>query len=269
MRQDAMKNYQWNANDYAKHSGAQLNWARELLAKLHLQGQERVLDIGCGEGKITVEIAQAVPKGSVLGIDSSAVMVRSAQECFSNTQVCNLLFMECDARQMKFAGEFDVVFSNAALHWIIDHRPVVLGIQHALKKKGKLLLQMGGKGNAADILDVFDDVLRQPAWAAYFEGFTFPYGFYAPEQYEQWLSQAGLVPLRLELIPKVMVQPNAEALKGWIRTTWLPYTQRLPEDKQEIFIQEIAERYVGKMPPNVQGEIQVNMVRLEIEAIKE
>src|SRR4051812_48653879 len=114
----------WDANEYAKHSSVQQHWARELIDKLAWRGDERVLDIGCGDGKVTAEIARAaVPRGSVLGIDSAPQMIRFASEHFAD--VPNLRFRQMDASDIALRGQFDVVFSNAALHWVIDHRPVL------------------------------------------------------------------------------------------------------------------------------------------------
>ena len=109
-----------------------------------------------------------------------------------------------DARKLTFKEQFDRVFSNAVLHWITDHRPVLEGVQRSLKLGGGLLFQMGGKGNAQAILAMLDDLLMVHSWSAFFDGFTFPYGFHAPEEYDVWLREAGLKPERVELLQKDM-----------------------------------------------------------------
>ncbi|MFQ5544179.1 MAG: class I SAM-dependent methyltransferase, partial [Nitrospiria bacterium] len=85
-----MSNYHWNAEDYAKHASAQQSWARELIAKLKLHGHENVLDIGCGDGKITAEIAAALPNGSVVGIDSADSMIKLARKAYARNKYPNL-----------------------------------------------------------------------------------------------------------------------------------------------------------------------------------
>ena len=110
----------WNAVDYAKNSLAQLAWARELMEKLLLRGNESLLDIGCGDGKITAQLASATT-GYVLGIDSSSGMIQIASEKFSDTNYPNLSFAQMDAADIQLSEKFDVAFSNAALHWIGDH----------------------------------------------------------------------------------------------------------------------------------------------------
>ncbi|NET62062.1 MAG: class I SAM-dependent methyltransferase, partial [Symploca sp. SIO2E6] len=127
------KPYNWDALDYAKSSSAQQIWARELIAKLNLQGNERVLDIGCGDGKITAEIANLVSDGSVVGIDNSEAMVQLAKTRYPISAFPNLQFHYADACQLPFEQEFTVIFSNAALHWIQDHLSVVQGISNSLQ----------------------------------------------------------------------------------------------------------------------------------------
>ena len=138
--------YQWNARDYAAQSSAQQKWAEELIAKLHLSGEERVLDIGCGDGKVTAKIADELPRGSALGVDSSEGMIQYARETFPSGRYANLAFEVADARCLSFAGEFDIVFSNACLHWITGHQPVLESVRRSLKPGGRIFLQMGGTG---------------------------------------------------------------------------------------------------------------------------
>ena len=256
---------EWNAADYHKNSASQQNWAHELIEKLQIKGDERILDIGCGDGKITAEIAQMVPDGSVVGIDSSEEMVSFAGKSFTAP---NLTFMAMDARSLTFENECDIVFSNATLHWVVDHRPVLQGISRALTNGGRCLLQMGGKGNAAAVTDIVQSVPIIGKWGAYFKGMSFPYGFYEPDNYIPWLKEAGLTSLRAELIPRDMVQNGPDGLAGWFRTTWMPFTHRIPEDLRESFITDVVQEYIASYPIDDQGLVHVPMVRLEVEAVK-
>jgi trans-aconitate methyltransferase len=237
------------------------------MQKLDLKGSERVLDIGCGDGKVTAELASHLPAGFVLGVDNSKEMIRLARERYAGRD-SHLQFKVADARRLPFENEFDLVFSNAALHWVIDHSPVLEGIQRALRRPGRALLQMGGHGNAAGILSVLEELMSVQRWAAYFRNFRFPYGFYTPQQYTRWLQGANLDARRVELIPKRMLHQGAEGLAAWIRSTWLPFTQRVPEPQREAFIEELVARYIQDHPPDDRDRIEVAMVRLEVEAAK-
>ena len=259
--------YKWDANEYQKSSSAKQKWAMELINKLKLKGSETVLDIGCGDGKITAEIATYLERGCILGIDSSVDMIELAGKTFTKEDHPNLNFKVKDFQDIDYKSEFELIFSNAALHWIKGHADILKRIQESLKPDGRILIQMGGKGNAKKILDLADEMIKTTKWNQYFRGFSFPYGFYEPSEYENWLHEANLKPLRVELIYKVMVQKEIDGLKSWIRTVWMPYTQRIPQNRRENFIEELAENYINKYPADDNGLIHVDMVRLEVEAV--
>jgi trans-aconitate 2-methyltransferase len=261
-------NYNWNAQDYAKNSQNQQRWAQELIPKLKLQGNESLLDIGCGDGKITAELARCLPKGKAVGVDSSPEMINLAKTAFPPTEYLNLSFQRMDARQLNFQNEFDIAFSNAALHWIVDQKAVLAGVKRSLKSDGRLLFQMAGKGNAKDILCIINDLLNVKTWSQYFTGMTFPYGFYDKNEYRAFLVQAGLVPIRVELFDRDMKHQGAEGLAGWVRTTWLPFTDRLPEELRAKFVAEIVQRYLSEHPADAEGVVHVGMMRIEVEAFK-
>jgi trans-aconitate 2-methyltransferase len=258
----------WNAAEYAANSAVQQAWARELIAKLKLRGGEHVLDVGCGDGKVTAEIARAVPHGSVLGVDASRQMIAFAKKTFPATKNQKLKFRVVDARQLRFANKFDVVFSNAALHWVDDHQAILRGASGVLKPGGRLIVSCGGKGNAQDVFVALRPVMRQAHWRKFFCQMPRPYFFYAPQDYEKWLPRFGFKSGRVELVPKDATYHRAERFAAWLRTTWLPYTQRVPEKLRDEFIAAVAERYVAKHPADESGNIHVRMVRLEIDAVK-
>lgn len=104
--------------------------------------------------------------------------------------------------------------------------------------------------------------------AQVFYGFYIPLRFLTPEEYGPWLKETGLAAIRVKLIEKDMTQEGPEGLSGWIRTTWLPYTLRVPEEERTAFIHEIVEDYLKRYPLDTEGKAHVQMVRLEVEAKK-
>jgi trans-aconitate methyltransferase len=260
--------HKWNPEEYAKHSSAQLAWARELIARLELRGDESVLDVGSGDGKVTAEIAAALPRGRVVGIDASREMVEFARAHYEEAKFPNLEFVSMDARQIELNRRFDIVFSNAALHWIEDHPAVLNGLGRAMRPGGRLIVSCGGRGNAVEILEAVRDVMTKDRWRKYFDAFAFPYHFYGPEEYSRWLPEAGFSPLRVELVPKDTPHPGAEGLAGWLRTTWHPFTEQVPDLAREEMIQEVVGTYLDRFPPDAAGDVYVKMVRLEVEALK-
>jgi trans-aconitate methyltransferase len=258
----------WNPADYAMNSSVQQTWARELIARLNLRGDEHVLDVGCGDGKITAEITQAVPHGSATGIDASPQMIEFAKKTFPPREFSNLRFRAMDAQKIKFDREFDVFFSNAALHWVDDHEAILRGAAAVLKPGGRLMVSCGGKGNAQDVFVALQPEMRLHRWREFFRKMPRPYFFYAPGDYEKWLPRFGFAIQKLQLVLKDAAYPGADGFAAWLRTAWIPYVQRVPENLREEFIAAVTQRYLAQHPPDEQGKVHARMVRLEIDAVK-
>jgi trans-aconitate methyltransferase len=257
----------WDAEDYSKSSPMQKKSGRELIAKLNLQGDERVLDLGCGDGLLAAEIAVLLPRGSVMGVDVSEEMIDFARKTFPPQHYPNLDWKVMDARDLTFDGEFDIVFSNAALHWVSDHLSILRGIKRSLKLGGKAFLQMGGRGSHFNFVTVAGSVIGNETWKGYFSDFSYSFGFHDPQEYEAWIRQVGLEPKRVELVARDMVLEGREGVAAWLRTTWLPFTQKIPEDKREQFIYELVDSYMQHHPPDEHDVIRVESVRLMVEAV--
>ncbi len=257
--------HKWNPEDYERNSSAQEKWADALISGFKLKGNEHILGIGCGDGKITAKIAARVPKGQVLGIDISQDMIDFAQRRFPSSHHANLGFELGDALSLDFDQKFDLVISFACLHWIKDHLTMLRCVRRSLKPGGRLLFQCGGRGNAGELMTSTEELIKESKWSRYFQGFIFPYYFYGTEGYHAWLEQAGLDKIRVELIPKEMTQHGAAGLEGWIRTTWHPVIERIPENLKQQFVSEMAERYLERHPLE-DGLAKVGMMRLEVEA---
>jgi trans-aconitate 2-methyltransferase len=252
--------FRWDASDYAKHSQGQFGWAMANIGKLALQGNESVLDIGCGDGKITAQIARLVPNGRVVGIDQSEEMVALATRLIP---LSNVSFGVMDAQALDFTEEFDAVFSNSTLHWVPDQAAVVRGIKRALKPGGRVFLSMGGRGTAAIVFRALEGMTE------FLRDMPSPHHFMGPEEYRPWLADAGLRADRVELVPKPMRLSDASALEGWLRTTWMMYSARVPEDRRAEFLRELTERVRKGCAIAEDGALLMPMVNLEVEAHKE
>ena len=159
--------YNWDPKLYSSNSSAQKDWGLALLAKLHLKGNEKVLDVGCGDGKLSAEIAKNLPEGSVLGIDLSEAMIAFARNHYPPEKFPNLAFIQRGANELTFDSEFDRVFSNAAFHWMKDHGHILKNLRKSLKPGGTLLAQAGGRGNAAEIFKIVDLMIENKKWRIY------------------------------------------------------------------------------------------------------
>jgi len=204
-----------------------------------------------------------VPRGSATGMDASAAMIAYAREKFPALE-----FHELDARRLQLPRVFDLVFSNAALHWVDDHEAFLRGAAAVLRRGGRLVVSCGGQGNGQAVAAALHAVMRRKRWRDSFRRMPRPYFFYAPADYQLWLKRAKFLPQSVALAPKDAVYDGAAGLAAWLRTAWLPYTQRVPEAERGEFIRAVAERYCATHPPDGQGRVLVRMVRLEIDALK-
>ena len=195
-------------------------------------------------------------------------MIDFAKTTFPARKSPNLEFHVMDARKIKFDRRFDLIFSNAALHWVDDHQAILRGMALVLKPGGRLIVSCGGKGNAQDVFIALRPELRLKRWGKYFRKMPKPYFFYSPADYEKWLPKFGFKIQSLQLVSKDATYAGADGFTAWLRTTWLPYIQRVPENLREKFIVAVANRYIARHPPDAQNKVHVRMVRLEIEAVK-
>ena len=160
----------WDASGYGRISGLQQAMAAEVLALLDLKGSERVLDVGCGNGKVTAEIASRIPEGSVVGVDSSADMIGSARHQFGPGALPNLRFEVADARQLSFRHEFDVVVSFNALHWVPEQEQALRSIHSALRSAGRAQLRLVPAGKRKSLENVIEETRLSSRWARYLPG---------------------------------------------------------------------------------------------------
>jgi trans-aconitate 2-methyltransferase len=257
--------FRWDAADYARNSQGQYGWAMSNIGKLGLKGGEAVLDIGCGDGKITAEIAKRVPQGRVVGVDKSEEMVALATRLVVLPHVS---FRVLDAQRLDYNEEFDAVFSNSTLHWAPDQAAVVRGIARALNPGGRVFLSMGGRGTASITAAAVRKMTADSRWSKYLEGVSSPHFFRGPEEWNPWLAEAGLEAGRVELVQKPMRLADFAALEGWHRTTWMAYTSPMPEDQRAAFLRELTEMVAADCTIAEDGALMMPMVNLEIEARK-
>jgi trans-aconitate methyltransferase len=142
------------------------------------------------------------------------------------------------------------------------------GVAHVLKPGGRLLAQFGGRGNIEDLLRACREVIAEPDLAGFFEGFAYPCRFHGPDEYAPMLSQAGLEPIRVDWFGIDAEHEGVDALRGYLRTTKSPFTQRLPEARRDELIERILHRYLQEHPPDEHGRTFVRMMRLEVEAVQ-
>ena len=179
--------HEFDGQKYEAASGHQKEWGERLIAELNLRGTERILDLGCGDGALTAKLARLVPGGMVVGIDASYGMIEVAKQ----KQGKNVRFLLMDINNLEFDQEFDIVFSNATLHWVSDHRSLFKRVQSILSHGGVLRFNFVGDGNCSSFIKVIRESMTLPLFSEYFKGFVWPWYMPSVEEYTALVQDAG------------------------------------------------------------------------------
>jgi trans-aconitate 2-methyltransferase len=223
----------WNPNLYdAKHDFV-WKYGADLISLLAPKAGERILDIGCGTGHLTAQIADSGAR--VTGVDRSAEMVTAARIAYPN-----LKFEIADARELRYQNEFEAVFSNAALHWIREPEIVIQNVSRALRSGGRFVAEFGGKGNIQKMRIAFDRVLAELGAAA--PGETNPWYYPSVSEYATLLERNGLEVRFITLFDRPTLLADGEAgMRNWI-TMFVPdFLTKLTPEKREPLFQSVEE----------------------------
>lgn len=232
---------EWNPSGYASISGLQQAMAAEALALLDLRGTERVLDLGCGNGKVTAAIAARLPQGSVVGVDASADMIAFAVAEFSAQP--NLRFQAKDIRRISFREEFDLVVSFNALHWIPNQDEALRAINTAMKPAARAQLRLVPRGERKSLENVLEETRLSDRWAGYFKNFSDPYLHLTPEEYADLAGHCGFHVLHQDTQDKAWDFQSRAAFEAFGSVTFVEWTKRLPANEKMAFVADVLNRY--------------------------
>jgi trans-aconitate methyltransferase len=254
----------WKGDAYAKHSTSQEDSAKEFFKKLHLESISSILDIGCGDGKITAFMAQSFPESHVLGIDISPSQIQTAKTAFTFQD--NLQFDIQDAADLHVDREFDLITSFTVMHWVLSQAKALEGCYHALKQGGRLCIQMPTHLPTA-MEQALQQVLSHPNWEPYFLNFAAPWHFYSLEAYHDLLLNAHLIPIKLEVVTKHEYFSSRKVFHHFLKQ-WFPYLRTLPSEKHDLFLSDLLDAYFTILPVDDQGRVSFIVDRLEVQATK-
>lgn len=183
---------EWNSSVYHRLSGPQVSWGKKVLSRLKLRGDEVVLDAGCGTGRLTADLLEALPRGRVVGVDLSANMLRSAREHLAQFG-SRVSLVSCDFLHLPFVHAFDGIVSTAAFHWVLDHDQLFLNLRRTLVAGGWLEAQCGGGPNLVQLRQRIEALAATSSFAPFFAGFREPWLFQYAEGAAETLRRAGFV----------------------------------------------------------------------------
>jgi trans-aconitate 2-methyltransferase len=257
----------WIAEEYFENSSSQKNAAMDLMKFVEIPVDAHILDVGCGDGKITAELASKVPLGKVVGVDISPAMVLFAKNNFPNIYFPNLTFSLADAEKLKYSTEFDFVVSFTTLQWVQDHTAFIHGANASLKPSGILAITMP-MGLPYTLDQAVHEVISKPEWSSYFEQFISGWNFIEKDPYGELLKQKGFHITRLAVVPQKDIFPTREVFERFI-FQWFPYLRPIPPNDKQLFLKQVIDRYLELEPSFPKGEIHFKIRRLEAIAIKE
>jgi trans-aconitate 2-methyltransferase len=252
----------WNGEEYHENSSSQKDAANDLLKYVILQGNESILDIGSGDGKITAALSERLSSGMIIGIDNSPSMIAFAIQAFPKSEYPNLDFKVIAAEEMDFNQEFDVVFSFTTLQWIKDHSLVIGKVMQSLKEEGKFAATMP-MGLPASLEMAVKEVIAEEKWKHYFIDFETGWNFVTAEEYKDYLLAEGFAISRLEVVGQEDIFPSYDAFKGFI-SQWFPYLRPLPKSEKETFMDQVLAKYLSLDPLDRFGQLHFKIKRLEV-----
>jgi trans-aconitate methyltransferase len=236
---------EWDAARYHRVSDPQLSWGLRVLDRLRPQPGERILDIGCGTGRLIGDLLARASAARVTGIDRSWPMIAEANGHFGG----RAQFVQAEATRLPFPSAFAAVFSTATFHWVPDHARLFSEIHRVLEPGGRLVSQAGGGPNLSRLYDRTAALARTAEYAPYFAGWADPWTFAGVDDTIDRLERAGFshVSVWLESAPTSFPDPGAYS--EFVATVCLRYQlDRLPDEERQQYVARLTEMAADDEP---------------------
>lgn len=240
----------WDARKYHRISAPQQEWGRRVLDRVSLSGDETVLDLGCGTGRLTAVLAGRLPRGRVVAFDRSSSMLFEAQPWLRSQAPRVIGIVMGDGASLPFVRAFDVVFSTATFHWILDHGALFRSVIIALKRGGRLEAQCGGGPNLALLRARAAGLAREPRFVRFFDDWSEPWHYADEETTRGRLAAAGFDDIHVSLEPAPVAFEDPSEFSEFIATVCIrPHLARLPFEDRASFTNELTMRAMADPEP--------------------
>lgn len=252
--------HEWNAKEYERLGDPMTRWGGQVLERLQLNGDETVLDGGCGTGRVTEQLLARLPRGKVIGVDVSSAMVEQAKVRFAGNPQVTLLVGNLTT--LELPEPVDAIFSTATFHWILDHNALFARLAKILKPGGQLVVQCGGATNIDAVMAAIDEVIQTPTYAAAFANWRSPWEYAPPEVTAERLKRAGFTDIHTWLNPEPTTFSSREHLVDYLVTIILGrHVLQLPPAQHRPFAEAVADALLRRT-----GQPLIDYVRLNIVA---
>ena len=240
--------FEFDAEKYKKASKHQKEWGKKLISELNLAGSEKILDLGCGDGLITAQLAELVPNGLVIGIDASQNMIDLAGKTH---KIQNLRFDLMDINEIESENEFDIIISNATLHWIKDHKKLLSNVCKALKAGGITHFNFAADGNCSAFFKVVRGIMAEDKYAGYFDNFEWPWYMPIIEEYEKLLEVSDFREIKVWGENRDRFFPDKETMIGWVdQPSLVPFLKYIDGPDKKTFRDTMVERMIKETIQN-------------------
>ncbi len=243
----------WDPDRYARNARFVAELGAPVVDLLAPRAGERILDLGCGDGALTAKLAAL--GCHVTGVDSSVEQIDAAKKLGLDTRVMN-------GATLDFTGEFDAVFSNAALHWMRDPAKVIAGVYRALRPQGRFVAELGGHGCVAKIKNALVEALNRRGINGEAAN---PWYFPTVADYSQHLTSGGFTVNYIALIPRPTLLPGD--VTGWLETFAGSFTSTLPPAERPPYLAEVREVLRPQLC-DTQGRWTADYIRLRFAATR-
>jgi trans-aconitate 2-methyltransferase len=240
---------EWDATSYHTVSAPQTSWGHVVLDSLALDGAERVIDAGCGSGRLTAALLDRLPRGRVLALDRSRNMLEVARANLRPGYGGRVHFVQAALPAVPVAGWADVVFSTATFHWVRDHDALFRHLHGALRQGGRLHAQCGGGPNLAHAHALAEAVMAQPPFAPHFAGWPGVWEFASAEATAARLTAAGFTDVVTALVEAPTTLATEADYRAFVTTViYHPHLAQLPDDLRGPFIDAVTARAAAASP---------------------
>lgn len=230
--------FEFDGEKYKKASNHQKEWGAKLISELNIQGHEHILDLGCGDGAITEQLAVQVPHGSVVGIDASQNMIDTAIRSHKRG---NLNFRLLNINKLSYTKEFDIIISNATLHWILDHRRLIANVHNSLKVNGIARFNFAADGNCSHFYKVIKTAMKHDEYTECFHQFVWPWYMPRLDDYSKVVEGFSFKEKKVWGENADRNFPNTDAMVKWVdQPSLVPFLKHIEDPDKKVHFRNMV-----------------------------
>lgn len=252
---------EWDAESYHRVAAPQTSWGQRVLGRLQVRGDERVIDAGCGTGRLTGDLMKKLPRGRLVAIDRSWNMLLTARANLRPEYGSRVSYVQVELPHVPFDGWSDLVFSTATFHWVLDHDALFRGILRALAPDGRLFAQCGGGPNLVQARRHAERIMHEEPFAPYFHDWSGIWEYASAETTAARLRAAGFTDVATDLEPATTTLADEGSYREFVTTViFHTHLARLPQGRlRGLFIDAVTQEAARGDPPFTLDYWRLNM----------